>query len=140
MVDPQSTTLGGSDGGEPCLGCGACCFSRLESYVPVRGDDYARLGDRAEALVWFENNRAYLTMIDGHCIALVVGIDPNEDKGRFTCSIYADRPSTCRELHRGSPTCEGELHEKIDRPNAAFEASGLVRLRASGGWSGKVLL
>ena len=27
-----------------CLHCGVCCFSRLETYVRVTGDDWTRLG------------------------------------------------------------------------------------------------
>jgi hypothetical protein len=33
-----------------CLACGTCCFSNLEMYVRVSGDDHARLAERAEEL------------------------------------------------------------------------------------------
>jgi Fe-S-cluster containining protein len=95
-----------------CLSCGTCCFSTLETYVRVTGEDHARLGERAEALTTFVGNRAYMRMTDGHCAALRV--DP--EAGRFVCTVYEARPSTCRELERGSPECLGELATKGDRP------------------------
>ena len=124
-MSARTSTGGGSDGGEGCLSCGACCFSQLDTYVPVRGDDHARLGDRASDLVWFDGNRAYLVMSDGRCAALV--LDVAGEKPRFVCSVYEDRPATCRELVRGSPACEGERAEKSSRPVDA--ASLLIRLR-----------
>ena len=42
-------------------------------YVRVSGQDYARLGERVEELVWFDGNRAYMRMVDGHCGALQRG-------------------------------------------------------------------
>jgi uncharacterized protein len=97
-----------------CLACGTCCFSTLETYVRVSGDDYERLGDRAESLAAFVGNRAYMRMIDGHCAALRV--DAGADGTRFVCTVYDARPAVCRELQRGSPECLGELATKADRP------------------------
>lgn len=95
-----------------CLACGVCCFSQLETYVRVTGDDHARLGERADALVWFDDNRAYMRMVDGHCAALRV--DP--DEGRFVCTAYDTRPQVCRDLERGLGACLGEIAAKGDRP------------------------
>jgi Fe-S-cluster containining protein len=95
-----------------CLACGACCFSWLETYVRVTGDDYSRLAERAHDLVSWAGNRAYMRMVDGHCCAL--RIDPLE--GRLACSAYATRPDTCRELARGSGACLGEIETKRERP------------------------
>lgn len=106
--------------GEPslpeCLACGTCCFSRLPCFVRVSGDDHARLGERAEALVWFEGIRAFMRMVDGHCAALQI----DQHSGRFVCSVYADRPQVCRELERGSSACRGERETKGDRPLLAL--------------------
>ncbi|WP_394835954.1 YkgJ family cysteine cluster protein [Pendulispora rubella] len=99
-----------------CTACGACCFSRLATYVRVTGDDHLRLGERAEDLVWFEANRAYMRMLDGHCAALVV----SKDTGELLCSVYETRPQTCRDLLRGSGACLGEIHTKGDRPLIAL--------------------
>lgn len=101
-----------------CTACGVCCFSTLERYVEVRGDDYERLGDAADALVVFHGHRAYMRMQDGHCVAL--RIDPA--RGRFFCAVYELRPDTCRDLARGSPPCAGEIATKGDRPLLALRA------------------
>jgi Fe-S-cluster containining protein len=85
----------------PCLECGACCFSNLDTYVRVTGVDHARLSDDAERLCAFIGNRVYMRMVDGHCGALVC-----DAQGLFVCSVYARRPGVCRELERGSPSCE----------------------------------
>jgi uncharacterized protein len=99
-----------------CLACGACCFSRLETFVRVTGDDYARMGERAESLVRFDGFRGYLRMTDGHCGALVVDVI----SGRWMCSAYAVRPQVCRDLARGSGECLAELDAKAGRPLAAL--------------------
>jgi Fe-S-cluster containining protein len=99
-----------------CLACGTCCFSLLPSFVRVTGDDYARLGERAEDLVWFEGTRAYMRMVDGHCAALRI----EASSGQFVCTTYATRPQICRDLARGSGACQGELATKAERPLLAL--------------------
>jgi uncharacterized protein len=99
-----------------CLDCGTCCFSLLETYVRIYGDDHARFGDRADALVRFDGTRAYMRMIDGHCGALVIDLP----LGRFFCSSYETRPQTCRDLARGSAACLGEIETKRERPLLAL--------------------
>ena len=99
-----------------CLGCGVCCFSLLGTYVRVSGDDYARLAERADELVWFEGNRAYMRMVDGHCGALTIEVP----SGQFVCSAYATRPGVCRDLARGSSACLGEIETKGPRPLLAL--------------------
>jgi Fe-S-cluster containining protein len=99
-----------------CLTCGTCCFSNLETYVRVSGDDYSRLGGRAAELTAFVGNRAYMRMNDGRCAALEIDVD----EGRFVCTVYAQRPQTCRDLARGSPECLGEIATKGERPGLAL--------------------
>ena len=53
-----------------CLACGACCFSTLDTYVRVSGDDHARLGDAGQLLCHFIEHRCYMRLEDGHCAAL----------------------------------------------------------------------
>lgn len=101
-----------------CLACGACCFSRLETYVAVTGDDHERLGDRADELVRFEGNRAYMRMTDGHCAALFV----DKITKQFFCGAYEARPQICRDLARGSSACAGEIETKSDRPLIALRS------------------
>ena len=94
-----------------CQDCGVCCFSGLQTFVRVTGDDYERLRERAEDLVHFVGNRAYLRMGDCCCAALAV-----DEGGRFRCTIYDVRPDVCRALAQGSPECAGEIAAKGDRP------------------------
>lgn len=101
---------------DDCLFCGTCCFSTLETYVSVTGDDHARLGDHAEQYVQFTHNKAFMRMHDGHCAALAI----DAERGRFVCSIYEVRPETCRTLERGSPACDGERWAKSERPVRAL--------------------
>jgi hypothetical protein len=98
-----------------CLSCGTCCFSHLDRYVAVTGDDHQRLGDSAEELTHFIGNRAYMRMTEGHCAALRV----DAASRTFVCTVYELRPATCRDLGRGTPECLGELGSKADRPLVA---------------------
>ena len=95
-----------------CLACGTCCFSLLDTFVRVTGDDHARLANRAEELVWFEGNRAYMRMVDAHCGALEL----DARSGQFVCGAYDTRPQVCRDLARGSGACLAEREAKADRP------------------------
>jgi Fe-S-cluster containining protein len=88
----------------------------MDDYVRVTGDDYSRLGEQAEDLVWFDNNRAYLRMVKHHCAALVV----DKDNHQFVCTTYETRPQVCRDLERGSPACHAEIETKGDRPVLAL--------------------
>jgi Predicted Fe-S-cluster oxidoreductase len=97
-----------------CLRCGVCCFSWLDTYVRVSGDDWARLGADAERFAHFIGHRAYLRMHDGHCAALEARVAADGAREYF-CTIYDRRPEVCRALDRGSPQCEAERALKADR-------------------------
>ncbi len=90
-----------------CQSCGACCFGPGVRYVRVTGDDYARLGEHAERLTVFIENRCYMRMEGGHCAALAI-----DAEGRFACRVYTLRPEVCRTLARGSGECQAELIQK----------------------------
>lgn len=102
-----------------CIKCGACCFSHAPDYLRVFGNDYERLGEDAERLTRFVENRAYMRLEDGHCVALTC----DAESALFLCSIYERRPDVCRALERGSGQCRAERAEKSERP--------LVMLRKS---------
>ena len=104
-----------------CLACGACCFSTLDTYVRVSGDDHARLGDEGQHLCHFIEHRCYMRLEDGHCAALRCDV-----AGSFFCSVYEHRPEVCRGLERGSSACQAERITKAERPLLA-----LGRLRSS---------
>lgn len=99
-----------------CLFCGACCFSDMPQYVAVRGDDYERLGELAEGITTWHGIRCFMSMRDGHCAALVV----EPASGRFVCSVYEQRPETCRSLAHASLECAGERHQKHERTRRAL--------------------
>jgi hypothetical protein len=99
-----------------CLRCGVCCFSRLETYVRVTGEDWSRLGPDAAQFAHFIGHRAYLRMSGGHCAALAPRPDPATGETVHICTIYERRPQICRDLARGSPECEGEIALKGSRP------------------------
>jgi Fe-S-cluster containining protein len=105
---------------EECTRCGACCFSESPRHARVTGDDYARLGDDAERLVQFIGNQAFMRIDGGEgtrrCAALVV----DRASGTFLCSVYERRPAICRELERGSGSCEGERDAKLGRTRVAL--------------------
>ncbi len=89
-----------------------------------------RLGEAAETLVWFDGNKAYMRMVDGHCAALRVEVDETSPgAGRFACSTYETRPQVCRDLTRGGLSCRGEIAAKGERPPAALVE--LVALRSA---------
>lgn len=106
-----------------CLRCGVCCHSDLPTYVRVTGEDWSRLGEKAEAVAHFIGHRAYMRMHDGHCAALLVRPSADDSGGlEYFCSVYAERPAVCRELARGSSACEGELINKQARVTSASSA------------------
>jgi uncharacterized protein len=102
---------------DDCQKCGVCCFSQLETYVRVSGEDWARLGADAETLAHFIGHRAYLKLRDGHCAALDVR-GPPATALEFFCTVYERRPQICRDLARGSAACEGERASKSSRVEA----------------------
>jgi Fe-S-cluster containining protein len=84
-----------------CRLCGACCFSPLERYVRLSGEDHARLRpDERARLTFFHGNRCYMLMQEGHCAALAV------EGGRYVCTVYERRPQLCRDYERGGPACD----------------------------------
>jgi hypothetical protein len=123
--DAASGTLKGMSSPPDCLRCGVCCFSKLETYVRVSGDDWTRLGAEAERVAQFIGNRAYMRMEAGKCAALAVRATADGAAGgrEFFCTIYERRPQVCRDLARGSPQCEGEIALKGGRPGATVVTS-----------------
>lgn len=83
----------------------------------MTGEDYARLGDDAERLVRWIGNRAFIKLVGGgasaavesRCAALEVS-----ERG-YWCEVYEFRPSTCRDLARGSAACLAERERKLER-------------------------
>jgi hypothetical protein len=82
-----------------CQECGACCRAAYHS-VPVDSDDLV-LERRPDLVVdrgdYFELRRA-----GDRCSALAGGHAEHEP---YACTIYCDRPRTCREFERGGENC-----------------------------------
>ena len=72
-----------------CAGCGYCCHLVVE----LREDD--RVPE--EFVVEHDGARCMDQHGDGACVAL--------DPVTRLCTIYADRPQTCRDFTRGEPLC-----------------------------------
>ena len=77
----------------PCAGCGRCCHLVVE----------LRAGDRVPGhfIVEHAGARCMDQHGNGACIAL--------DQDTFLCTIYADRPQTCRDFNRGEALCRRVL-------------------------------
>jgi Fe-S-cluster containining protein len=98
-----------------CLSCGACCREAYDT-VEVAPRDPAR---RHHAALMVERRGGYdMARQDGRCVALTGG-ELLERRGRparslpvyqpsaepFVCTIYEQRPKTCRDFTRGSRHC-----------------------------------
>jgi len=81
-----------------CLTCGACC---REAYDSVEISKREPLIKRHPTLV-VRDARIKLRRNGTRCAALSGGLTPTET---YACTIYNDRPRTCREFTRGSDNC-----------------------------------
>src|SRR2546428_409826 len=80
-----------------CRTCGACCHGD-DGWVHVGAVDEPRI-EALGALVVLLHGRRSLRMARGRCAALA------EATGEFTCTVYPDRPSPCREVMPGDRWC-----------------------------------
>lgn len=111
----------------PCLRCGACCAHYRVSFYWREADDTP---DGTVPLALTEDITPFYRCMRGtnqptpHCIALTG--EPGQD---VACSIYARRPSPCREF--GVQWRDGWLfydEDGLARCNAARRAFGLPPL------------
>ncbi|MCA9601441.1 MAG: YkgJ family cysteine cluster protein, partial [Myxococcales bacterium] len=82
-----------------CQDCGACC---REAYTAVEVKRTEPVVTRYPDLVVREGKYLHLRRAGERCAALEGGRTPAE---QYTCRIYDDRPSTCREFALASPNC-----------------------------------
>lgn len=85
----------------PCLTCGACCAAFRVSFYWAEGDERglpAALTERVND--WYACMRGTWAARP-HCTALQGKVG----KGT-TCSVYAARPSPCREVEPGDLRCD----------------------------------
>ncbi|WP_438482358.1 YkgJ family cysteine cluster protein [Oleiharenicola lentus] len=79
-----------------CAGCGRCCHLVVE----LREDDWVP----AHFIVEHAGARCMDQHSNGACVAL----DPRTQ----LCTIYDDRPQTCRDFNRGEPLCRHILTQR----------------------------
>lgn len=82
-----------------CASCGACC---REAYHTVEVGLREPVMRRHPALVLARDQRGKLRRDGERCVALTGGHTPTDP---YACSIYPDRPRTCREFTQGSANC-----------------------------------
>lgn len=103
--------------GALCTACGACCNGTLFDEVPLAHDEIA-LGKRLSLPIMACGDEAAMAL---PCPRLEVA----------TCTIYADRPSTCRTFRCGLlEDVEADvtpLHDALARVEALRAASARVR-------------
>jgi Fe-S-cluster containining protein len=83
-----------------CAGCGRCCHLVVE----------LRPGDVVpeEFVVEHAGARCMDQRGNGACVAL--------DPATMLCTIYADRPQTCRDFNRGETLCRQILGKRMALP------------------------
>jgi hypothetical protein len=82
-----------------CLTCGACCREAYHSVEISRREPVIK---RHPDMVVIHDTYLELRRDHERCAALGGGRTPHEPYG---CTIYEDRPRTCREFTRGSKNC-----------------------------------
>jgi hypothetical protein len=82
-----------------CFTCGACC---REAYDSVEVKARETVNRRHPELVVIHDTHRKLRRDGNRCAALSGGRKPTES---YACTIYDDRPRTCREFMRGSGHC-----------------------------------
>lgn len=82
-----------------CQTCGACCREAYDAVEVSRRDPVVRLHPE---LILERDTHLKLKRTGSRCAALQGGNAPTE---AFACSIYPDRPATCRQFERASLNC-----------------------------------
>jgi Fe-S-cluster containining protein len=89
-----------------CLTCGACC---REAYGAVEIARTERIVKRHPGLVvdrgHYVELRRDLTEEGSRCAALTGGVTERGRISGYSCTVYADRPKTCRDFTLGSEHC-----------------------------------
>lgn len=82
-----------------CATCGACCREAYDS-VEVAGSE--AVNHYHPELITTHGDRRKLRRTGSRCAALSGGDNVN---GNYACTIYPNRPNTCREFTLGSENC-----------------------------------
>ncbi|MBA3460838.1 MAG: YkgJ family cysteine cluster protein [Deltaproteobacteria bacterium] len=97
VVEDQWPTCERYEPALDCQDCGACCREAFH-IVPVNADDPAV--QRLPLLVVADGGRFEVLRDGDRCAALSGG-----NGERYRCTVYADRPVTCRHFTAGTSSC-----------------------------------
>ena len=105
-VGATSTACDWFETGVHCDPCGACCREAFDSVpLPDEDEDTARAHPdlvRTAADGWRDLKRVPGQNGGTRCICLR---GDGQEAHPFRCTIYADRPTACRDLMPGEPNC-----------------------------------
>lgn len=101
----------------PCLACGACCMSYRVSFYWAEPDAAGLPPAMTEQLTPHIACMAGTNAARPRCGALRCGAD-----GTVACTVYAHRPSPCREVQIGDEKCNKARHRHGLAPLAAVPA------------------
>lgn len=79
-----------------CLACGACC---REAYLQVSIAPQEPVIEKHPSVVRFRDGGFELARNRERCAALA------DREGGYHCSVYEDRPRSCRDFEAGSERC-----------------------------------
>jgi Putative zinc- or iron-chelating domain len=101
-VDPAWPACERFEAALDCQACGACCRAAYHSVEVSRRDPVVKA--RPEMIV---DRGRYLEVLRAgdRCAALAGGVIEHGFTTRYHCTIYDDRPRTCREFTLGSAHC-----------------------------------
>lgn len=106
----------------PCMSCGACCAYFRVSFYWAEADDAGGLvpSHLTEPLTPFLRCMSGTNQKQSRCVALAG--TPGESA---CCTIYAQRPSPCREFLMSGEN--GEINEACDRARARYGLAPLYK-------------
>ncbi|MDQ3036966.1 MAG: YkgJ family cysteine cluster protein, partial [Myxococcota bacterium] len=86
-----------------CQRCAACCRSAFDTLLVGPRERIVR---RHPALIVVKDGSHEMPRPEGTCAALETAPSgAGDERDRYACRVYDDRPRTCREFTRGSENC-----------------------------------
>lgn len=86
----------------PCVTCGACCAAYRVSFYWSEADAKGLPEQLTEQVNHFYSCMAGTNRPQPHCQALAGQVGQ-----QVACSVYAQRPETCKEVQVGDEKCNG---------------------------------
>lgn len=101
-IDPAWPACERFEAALDCQTCGACCRAAYHSVEVSRRDPVVK----ARPAMIVDRGRYLEVLRTGdRCAALEGGVIEHGTTTRYRCTIYDDRPKTCRDFTRGSAHC-----------------------------------